>query len=298
MMLDRIGRSLEDIVSSGKTLRYTISRIVKCASSEDWLDDLLDAVQSDRPHKRPLQVWIRSYGLVDRSDPSPPTQQQLLDSVYFDLRELRKAIRQAKSAASSRVLGFGVTYSESTFVNKLCDWLANCVVGQTQRKDPLNLKPELAPVSHRLHQIERYRRDLASVNVLCLIHADDAPPEYIAEFWGRIAANFADTENFFVLVFTGSEATAFPGGLTVLPPPRFDLDDVAQWAEDLISRAGWPPNLADAWTDLLCEDALDDGNLDVRGLYEAMDRSIQEIRFDPNAFRAQLEERIRHASTA
>ena len=66
----------------------------------------------------------------------------------------------------------------------------------------------------------------------------------------------------------------------------------------MISRRGWPPNMADAWTDLLCEEALYDGELDVRALYEAMDQSILAIRFEPDEFRMKLETRTRHANPA
>jgi Effector-associated domain 1 len=297
VLAQALDKSLDDIAASGP-LKHIIFQVVKTAKSEGWLDDLVGAVLADRPGNTSLQAWARSYQLVDLADPGPPTQQQLLDSVYFDLKELRNAIRRAKAVAPSRVLGFGVTYSELVFVNKLCDWLANRLVGETQRKDPLNLKPELAPVSRRLHQVERYRRDLESANVLCLVLVDAAPREYIEEFWGRICQDFGGIGRYFVLVFTGDGNTTFPPGVAVLPPPRFDLEDVANWAEDMISRRGWPPNMADAWTELLCEEALDDGELDVRALYEAMDQSIQAIRFEPDKFRMKLEKRVRHANPA
>jgi hypothetical protein len=246
----------------------------------------------------PLKAWARKYRQAEIGDRSPPTEQQLLDSVYFDLTDMRKAIRRAKAAAPSRVLGFGVTYSEFVFVNKLCDWLANYLLGETQRKDPLNLKPELAPVSRRLRQVARYREDLESANVLCLVLVDAVPRECIAEFWDGICHDFAGIGRYLALVFTGDGSTAFPPEVAVLPPPRFDLEDVALWAEEMISRRGWPPDMADAWTDLLRDEALDNGELDVPALYEAMDRSIQAIRFEPDEFRVKLEMRIRHANPA
>lgn len=292
-----LNKSLDDISMSG-SLKYIIFRVVRSAKSEGWLDKLVEAVLVDRPDNTLFKAWAQSYQVVDFTDPSPSTEQQLLDSVYFDLTDLRKAIRRAKASTPSRVLGFGVTYSESVFVNKLCDWLANSLVGDTQRKDPLNLKPELAPVSRRLHQVERYRRDLGSANVLCLIFVDAVPPEYIAEFWGRVCQDFGGIERHFILVFTGDRSTTFPPGVAVLPSPQFDLEDIALWAEEMISRRGWPPNMADAWTGLLCDEALDDGEIDVRALYEAMDQSIQEIRFEPNEFRMKLEKRTRHANPA
>ena len=293
-----LDKSLNDIVAANLTLKYTVFQVVRSARGEGWLDGLVEAVLEDRPESRPLHAWARKYHRAEIADPAPPTEQQLLDSVYFDLTDMRKAIRRAKAAAPSRVLGFGVTYSEFVFVNKLCDWLANCLLGETQRKDPLNLKPELGHVSRRLRQVARYRQDLESANVLCLVLVEAAPAEYIAEFWDEICRGFAEIERYFVFVFTGDGSTAFPPGVAVLPPPRFDAEDVALWAEEMISRRGWPPDMADAWTGLLCDEALDDGELSVPALYEAMDRSIQEIRFEPDEFRVKLEKRIRHANPA
>jgi Effector-associated domain 1 len=297
MLAFRLNKSLDDIVQAG-TLKGVIFQIVKYAKGGGWLDNLANAVLEDRPDNQSLKAWAKTFRLVDLSDPSPPTQQQLLDSVYFDLRELRKAIRQARAAATSRVLGFGVSYPELVFVNKLCDWLANSLAGETQRKDALNLKPELGPVARRIYQVELYRRDLESANVLCLVYVDTAPPQYIAEFWSKICQEYNAIEHHFVFVFTGDNDTKFPDGIAVLPQPRFDLDDVHLWAEEMISRRRWPLDLAAIWTDLLRAEAFDGEELDVRALYEAMDRSIQQIRFEPDVFRRRLEEGIRHANPA
>jgi len=293
-----LGRSLDDIDTSGSSLKYVIFRVIKVAKSEGWLDSLVEAALENRPENQLLKAWVRKYQQADPGDPSPPTAQQLLDSVYFDLTDMRKAIRRAKAMAPSRVLGFGVTYSEFIFVNKLCDWLANYLLGETQRKDPLNLKPEVAPVSRRLRQVARYRQDLESANVLCLVLVDSVPLECIAEFWDGICQDFAGVGRYFSLVFVGDGSTVFPPGVAVLPRPSFDLEDVALWAEEMISRRGWPPGMADAWTDLLREEALEDGELNVAALYEAMDRSIQAVRFEPDEFRVKLEIRIRYANPA
>jgi hypothetical protein len=299
MMLDfSLGKSLNDIDTSGSSLRYVIFRVIKTAKSEGWLDNLVEAALQDRPENKLLNAWARKYQSADIGDPNPPTEQQLLDSVYFDLTDMRKAILRVKAAAPSRVLGFGVTYSEFVFVNKLCDWLADHVFRETQRKDPLNLKPEVASVSSRRRQVARYRQDLESANVLCLVLVDAVPGDCIAEFWDGVCQDFAGIGNYLALVFTGDGSTTFPPGVAVLPPPQFDLEDVTLWAVEMINRRGWPSDMADAWTDMLREQALDDGELNVAALYEAMDRSIQAIRFEPDEFRMKLEMRIRYANPA
>jgi hypothetical protein len=298
MLGEDLGRSLDDLASSDLPLRNTIFRVIKYAKSEGWLDSLIEAVLKDRPYNDLVRAWARKYQPAESADPVPPTGQQLLDTVYFDLTDMRKAIIEAKRAAPSRILGFGVTYSEFVFLSKLCDWLADSLLGGTQRKYPLNLKPDYGSVPQRLHVVAGYRQDLDSANVLCQVFVDEVPGAHIAEFWDAICRDFAGIGHHFVLVFAGDGRTDFPPGVAVLAPPKFDLGDVALWARDMIRGRGWPPDMADAWTDLLCDEALYDGKLNVPALYEAMDRSIEAIRFGPDQFRAKLEGRLRHANTA
>jgi hypothetical protein len=54
----------------------------------------------------------------------------------------------------------------------------------------------------------------------------------------------------------------------------------------------WPVALAPAWTDLLCAGASDGPDLDIGMIYEAMDKSIKEIRYDAEGFRRKLENRM------
>jgi Effector-associated domain 1 len=321
-------KSLDDIAAPVLPLKTVIFRLVWAAKSEGWLDSLADAVIEDRPDNKLIQDWTRHYRAGETGDhdppardlfvpdrpriepqagrqrpeetaaPGPPAGLALLDSVYFDLNEMRKAIMRARTGAPSRVLGFGVSYSEFVFVNKLCDWLVSFMGAGTQRKDPMNLRPELAPVSRRLRQVARYRQDLESANVLCVVLVDTVPPDSVSEFWKMICLDFAEIERYLVLVFVGDGSTGFPPGVAVLPPPRFDLEDVALWAGEMLSRRGWPVSLADAWTKLLCDAALYDGELSVAVLYEAMDRSIQEFRFRPERFRVMLEKGIGYADPA
>ena len=72
----------------------------------------------------------------------------------------------------------------------------------------------------------------------------------------------------------------------------FDKDDLAVWAANTIMQIKWPVTLVAAWTELLCADADTGAGLDIGMVYEAMDRSIKEIRFDAEGFRRKLENRM------
>jgi hypothetical protein len=191
-----------------------------------------------------------------------------------------------------------VTYPDSVFVDKLCDLIASALDGETQCKAPLNLKPELDKVSRKVRQACGYRPDLETAHVLCVVLVSAVPAEHIADFWGQVRREFAAAERHFIVLFSGDETTEFPPGVAMLPPPRFHVDDLEQWAEDTVMQINWPPGLAGAWSELLRSYALHDGELDVRMLYDQMDKTIKEVRFDADKFRMKLENRTWDAISA
>ena len=90
-----------------------------------------------------------------------------------------------------------------------------------------------------------------------------------------------------------------PAGVTALSPPAIRRSDLDDWAEQLVSRLGWPSRLADAWSTLIFERCSDDGALmDVRRMFAAMDTSVRDARFRRDDFRRQLEERSERADAA
>ena len=300
VLLDvELDENLDEIAASNVNLKITIHRVVKTAKSQGWLNEFIQAVLADRASNTLIKEWAKNYQASEQlnkdSGADPLAAWQLLDSVYFDLKPIRAVIRQAMSTPGGRVVGFGLTYSDLVFISKLRDLLTNVLDGETQCKDPLNLRPELNKISRKVLQVRGYHRDLDSANVLCVVLVDTVAQDYIYDFWSQVCEEFSEVNRHFVLLFAGDESTIFPPGVTVLPSPQFDLDDVAQWAEDTVNQIKWPHRLASAWTDLLRSDALHEGVIDVRTLYEAMDRSIKEIRFDPDKFRSKLEYRSWHA---
>lgn len=296
-------RSFLAIAGSGG-LRSCVFRLVRAADSEGWLPELIVAAVRRRPRCAELRAWIAADGhalgaVIDAADlashgPPEPRPYELLRSMSFDLVELHRVALRAVKGPSSHVVGFATRYPDDVFVAKLCEWLeAN--LSDTKRKDPLNLWPEFGPVSGRIHAVARYRRDLDSADVLCTVHAQGVPPGAIAEFWDGVGREFAGIARRLVLVFVCDSSATFPADVIELPLPWFEVTDVDMWTRDIARMYRWPVELADAWTALLCEESMYDGALDVRGLYEAMDRSIDEVRYRTHSFRRLLEGRMGYA---
>jgi len=293
----QLDESFDEIAGEGR-LRLCVFRLVRTAMSGGWLPELVDAAVREQPRNAVLREWTESVGHVAVSPDSanshnPPRPQRLTLTVYFDLGELRKAVSRAANEVTGRILAFGTTYPDGVYVGKLCDYLGS-YLEPIQRKDNLSLLPEITRVSSPLDAVARYRRDLDSTNVLCVVYAEGAPPETVAKFWDGVRRTFDGTGRHLVLVLASHPTAVFPSGVVALPPPRFDVDDVDVWTHEVMRLQGWPAALASAWTELLRDEAADDEILDVRGLYEAMDRSLQEMQFAPEPFRRRLEERAGH----
>ena len=291
----QLDRSLDEIAGEGR-LRLCVFRLVRAAKSEGWLDDLVDMAILERPRHPMLRGWAESVGHVavtreQQAHPHLPRPQRLTLTVYFDLADLRRTVSHAARQAMGRVVAFGTTYLDGVYVGKLCDYLGS-YLEPMQRKDNLSLLPDIFTVASPLDAVARYRQDLTATNVLCVVWTQGVPAETVTEFWDGVRGLFGGTGRHLVLVFVG--APTFPAGVITLPPPRFDVYEVDVWTHEVMRLQGWPAELANAWTELLRDEAEEDGLLDVRGLYEAMDRSLQDMQFAPEDFRRRLEERTGH----
>ncbi len=280
----------------GDSYPHRIRLLLINSRQEGWLHELIDAVVLDRPRDLKLKTWIEVH--AHRVTARPSASQLLFDTSNFDLDPLRKAVRNAAWASASRVLGLGFTYPDGVFLDKFAGWLVS-QFGRTQIKQKMNLLPEIGSVTKHVRDLARYRPELKTANVLCEIHAVGVPADTLTAFWHGICDEFGSTDFYLVLLISGGNDAIFPAGITALPPPVFDIADVHEWTQRMVNLAGWqvrpPDELARAWAQLLHEQSHYDGRLEVRYLYEAMDRSVTEARLNADEFLRQLEERC-HAN--
>lgn len=303
LLLFRCGRKRIEDIATGKNLEETIFEVFLAAKEGGWLTGtFIPQVLAGNPGNPMLKEWARKYhggrNRAGLADVGAVPAWELTDSAYFDLAEIRSRIRAAMAVPARRVIGFGVTYPESTFVRKLSGWLQGHA-GATESKDRLYLSPVVGSLDYRLQQVREYRQLLDTVNVLCEIVVDGAlSDDGIADFWAGICQDFGGARNRLILVFVGARH-GFPDGITVLPNPRFERFDVEFWTENLVTQRGWPLDLAADWATWLCERASARGQfevLDVRMLYEAMDNSVKDFRMvSPEEFRAKLRRGHDHA---
>jgi hypothetical protein len=291
-------RNLDVIAAAHLDLELTVRRVVRRAGREGWLPDFEAAAMAGNPGSPALRVWHESHCARAAIQPQAvtpdglPAEWQQFSPVYFDLKPIRAALLQTIIAASEPVLGFGVTYGDYAFVDKLQDVVIGHLDGETLCQRPLSLKPHHGRVSSKVERVRRHLEDISTVNVLRVVHVDAVPADHLAEFWAQVRQLLSASSRYVVLLFIGDASTTFPPGVTVLPPPRFDRDDLTLWAANTVMQIKWPVSLAHAWADLLCVGASDGPELDIGMVYEAMDKSINEIRFDAAGFRRKLESRV------
>jgi Effector-associated domain 1 len=289
----RLDRNLDHIVAATANLMTTVRVVVDTAEREGWLIRLGAAALADKPDSQPLRAWNRGTPAPAPAAAPAASPRQLMDSSYFDLTAIRDAIHDAMTAPDSQVIGFGVTYPEPKFVEKLSNWLHWYLGPQTEPRGPLVLNPATGGVSLRLEQLLRYRNRLDKVNMVREVVVDgSASAAHIAEFWTRVREEFGGVKCQLVLLFTCYEPDKFPGGITVLPTPAFTKADVSRWAVEVVSRRPeWPGVMAATWATWLCRQALLGDDLDACLLYEAMDDSVKVFRFqtDANQFLVELE---------
>ena len=269
-------------------MRVVVMRVLQAAHDEAWLDRFVDAALADRQDNPGLRRWARASGWTAGPEPEPPADQRMLDSKFFDLRELRQSIREAHGRATGGVLPLGLPDAEAIVIRKICDWLPYCL-GEVVVKDALALRPDLGSVDARIKQALWYLPELDDVNVVCPIQTQGVAASVVEAFWDGLRQQLGAHRRLFVAIFSGGPE--LPTGVTPLPSPVLRHHDVAEWTEQMVDRLSWDPPLAARWSSRILVDCGGEP-IDTRRMFEVMDRSIRDVLHEREAFRRRLEESI------
>ncbi|GAA1371489.1 S1 family peptidase [Catellatospora chokoriensis] len=217
---------------------------------------------------------------------------QLLDTAHFDLDALKSVILETKRNTDSRLLGFGIACPETAVMRRLCDWLPS-YFGEIECRDWITLKPTVSSVSAAVRNVQRYMTGAGSrMNVVCPVLVHDASESSVAQFWDEIQGLLADTRQWLIVMFSGDPSVVYPAGVTRLASPRFEADDLAAWVREVTRFKRWPSRLAEAWAEILLEEATDGNELSIPLTYDLLRTSIRRVCYEPELLREQLEERV------
>jgi hypothetical protein len=298
----RLECRLDSIAGENESLDSAVWRVLTQAEAEGWVRALVTAAVWELPRNGKLQRWAAEVGNdtagAGNGDglllpTASGTRQQLLDATYFDLEEFTLLIKQAQLDSASRLLAYVVRCLDEQFVTCLCARITG-LFGGLGRKPAVTLQPELQPVERAVQDLTRYRDELATSGVLCLVRAEWADPATLQTFWQAVSDELGPLRNYLVLVVTGGLNTEFPAEMTVLPTPTFELAHVSLWATEVLNEVltdSGRSAMADEWAKSIWAKALDGrGQVDVRYLYEAIHEAIKTFRFERQALYRRLQE--------
>lgn len=220
----------------------------------------------------------------------PPAPQQNLNTLFFDLDDLRHEVISA-SRTRCPVLCFAVPHKDVIIGDKVLEWLPYCFDG-IACKPKRGLGPLVGNVETLIHWLRRFRDELADSNVGIHIDALRATNEILADFTRRTHEAFYDVPRRLVLVATIAPHLPTPPGVIRLNSPVFRPLDVENWAQRILAERGWPLILTQPWVDWIrgyigAGEA--DRELDPSRTYQALDWSITDLHDDEAHFRRQLE---------
>ncbi|BCJ45822.1 hypothetical protein GCM10010168_57580 [Actinoplanes ianthinogenes] len=292
LFLFRLDRDLSTYVGN-VGMSEVIFTVIRTARTQGWLPDLVDQFLTDRADNAAVQRWAGQNwsGGPAPAIPPPPVDHRLLDSTFFDLAPLKNRVNEVRRRVHRAVLGFGVHDADPTVVEKLVAWLPHSL-GESECKDPLSLRPDLYPVDRQIKHALRYLPDLEYVNVICRVQTEGAPVTTLAAFWRGLCAQAGVPRHRFVVLFTGGlrrDTGDYPPDVERLPPPAVQQEDIYLWTQEVVSRRGWPPALADSWGAHLEREASIGAELDIRLLLEEIDKTTRRARQTPDEFRRHLE---------
>ncbi|MEV4663143.1 hypothetical protein AB0J85_14470 [Micromonospora echinofusca] len=301
-------RDLADLfdVSPADRARFTrgdearsLWELVEARGQLDRLPDLLDGMG-----RAELSLLLRqSREAAEQPTLAlPPVPQQDLNTLFFDLEEIRHVLmedaeqlrqrRRSTQDAQASLAPFVLTHRDSTVADRICEWLPHCYYG-IACKPKITLGPLVTSVDAQVARMARFRAELEHSDVACHVYGVDAPTKTITTFFERLASALDGARRCLVVIVTAAPGVRLPDTLPRLPEPGFRRSHVTLWAQRIVVERGWQPGLATAWAGLVSEYAVDVGEmLHIGRAYEALEQSINDLLTDEAGFRRDLEKRM------
>jgi hypothetical protein len=287
----------QEVLASGRGFKDNVFAVFEKATAEGWMRTVfIPAVLVDREDHEKVRQWARRH---NSDSPWPgsgagasgrPRSRDPLSALHFDMKAIRASIRNSLAGAPLGVFGFGLKSRELWFTEMVRDLFVDRL--HAQYKKPLTLNPMVSHIGRQVAEVVMYRRALERDSVLCVVDVYGVSENSICDFWEQVAAALGGINRYLILLFVGSDSTEFPAGIIELPQPTFDDDDVADFVEATVRRIPWPDSLAGPWQKTLIDYANQDGQLNVRMFYEELDRTINDVQFDRDKFRKELEGKV------
>lgn len=231
-------------------------------------------------------------GINAQSQESKNQISQLPQICNFDLTELRDNCLN-ECLERKAIIGFTIACDSDAFLYSLCQRLKNEFDrSNTLIKDTLSLSPKFISVKEAITKIVRYKRLLATKNVICPVRIQvfksyEDSSHISQHFWqslcDEIYKSSEQVKYSLIVVMTGSEDSIFPSSdsAITLEPPQFSPAHIYVWIRDIVERLDWAESIINEWQQIMMNECCDNNSLDVRYVYEHLSESLQILQQNP-----------------
>jgi hypothetical protein len=230
-----------------------------------------------------------------RVEPAPgpagsiEVQIDVVSVVTFDLVKIKSEIRRTIKAKPSGVVAFCVPYGDGFFLRNICEYLAS--LDETSAvKEPYALDEVFSRPADLIPSLSR-NEELCWADVIVPIRAETADRRLIDAFLGDLTAALGHLRHRLILVISVARGTSGMDAVCELGPPAVTQTDIELWLEQMApflrAHAHHPirPATLDGWAARIAQHAVNPGgDLDLRRVYDGIERTLRHFRADPGGF--------------
>jgi Effector-associated domain 1 len=288
---------LNDLVAEQLAGKVRAFKLIEAVEANSLTTQLLERAVRDSKNAQLAAAVAR---VMPGVTPPEPSAYELANRSQFDLTDLEHAFQEAmwpKPGVKPRLVGFGVGYSDETFISLIRERLSPVVGRNTFGPDPSALNPKHTKPDDVIQRIAKLKDRLRTNPVLYVVRADQAEETWIAQLWQGVSASFPDPlDSFLIVIIAKDGAQAFPASVTLLPSPKFTYPHLQVWAKQLVkelrkANADWEPvdKWATLWSERLYKRSEDAGALNVYLVYDNLKADIDDLKRNESDFRLSLE---------
>jgi hypothetical protein len=222
--------------------------------------------------------------------PHPPIEIDIVSTVTFDLTDIKKAIIGRLDSLIRGIVAFSVPYGDGIFLTNVCDYLAS-FGDQTVCKQPNPLTADISSAEEVVQILSAYRdEELQSADVIFPIHAEGVPIEIIVGFLEKLEVAMGTLRRRLILLIVVAEGTPPIVGVCALPAPRVTREDLSMWLRDRLeilrahANHTVPAAIVHHWAEAIAKKAHTERGLNLRSVYDHLERTLLRFHDDPEAF--------------
>jgi hypothetical protein len=283
-LLGGLGPFTASLNRSGTNARTDLERLVDQLAAlrqSNGPAPMLTFIDNAVTHVRGTAVGEKLLELrqVLSSGPADVPSYQLPQASSFDLSQLVEACVE-KLLDLQGLVGLAVVCDAPVLLDHFCARLRDELGrGRAEVRPTVSLMPYVASVEDALSAIRPYKRLLATKDILCPVHLPQGPAEAAAlsdRFWQGLLEEFKGPfRRRLIVLFLGLAANGLPGGVILLPTPRFTPAHVFLWVRSVVEVLRWPADFVEEWRTLIVTECTRGEELRIVRVYNHLQAALR-----------------------